>query len=188
MLPEPTEDDYHYEQRLADVHHKNEEAKKKNEKLQKLQNRVRFEAVEDETDFAKKNEKCLLILKNYRELVSTSEGHAEQTLTIDADKKNLQSISATSRIDKQDTIEQKSQNSQLDNYDEIFLFEKLPTKVIMQSAQTPQLTMAICHNEASYAIKKTILEKAKLYWKDALKDVTVNQMLTYAEQIHKVLE
>lgn len=58
----------------------------------------------------------------------------------------------------------------------------------MLSAQTPQLTMAVCHTEASYAIKKTIFEKAKLYWKDALKDVTVNQMLTYAEQYQKVLE
>lgn len=174
---------------MADVQHKNEEAKKKNEKLQKLQSRVRFEAVEGETDFAKQNEKCLLMLHNYRELVSTAEGQQEQTLTIEADKKTLQTISATSRKDlKQETIEQKSQNSQLDNYEEIFLFEKLPTKVIMLSAQTPQLTMAICHTEASYAIKKTIFEKAKLYWKDALKDVTVNQMLTYAEQYQKVLE
>lgn len=74
LLPEPTEDDEHYDQRLADVQHKNEEAKKKNEKLQKLQSRVRFEVVDGEIDFAKQNEKCLLMLHNYRELISTAEG------------------------------------------------------------------------------------------------------------------
>ncbi len=48
--------------------------------------------------------------------------------------------------------------------------------------------MTVLHSEASYVIKKTIFDKAKLYWKDALKDVTLNQMLTYAEQYQKVVE
>jgi hypothetical protein len=51
----------------------------------------------------------------------------------------------------------------------------------MMSTENPQLNMAVLHSEASFTIKKTIFDKAKLYWKDALKDVTVNQMLTYAD-------
>ena len=57
----------------------------------------------------------------------------------------------------------------------------MPTKIIMMSTENPQLNMAVLHSEASFTIKKTIFDKAKLYWKDALKDVTVNQMLTYAD-------
>ena len=51
----------------------------------------------------------------------------------------------------------------------------------MMSTENPQLNMAVLHSEASFTIKKTIFDKAKFYWKDALKDVTVNQMLTYAD-------
>jgi hypothetical protein len=51
----------------------------------------------------------------------------------------------------------------------------------MMSTENPLLNMTVLHSEASYVIKKTIFDKAKLYWKDALKDVTLNQMLTYAE-------
>jgi hypothetical protein len=39
--------------------------------------------------------------------------------------------------------------------------------------------MLVQHSEASYAIRKTIFEKAKNHWKDQLKDATANSILNY---------
>lgn len=74
LLPEPHEEDDNYEQRLADVHHRNEEAKKKNEKLQKLHSRCRIEVTEAETNYAQYEEQCLIMLNNYREIINTADG------------------------------------------------------------------------------------------------------------------
>jgi hypothetical protein len=106
LLPEPHEEDDNYEVRLAEVHHKNDEAKKKNEKLLKLQSRCRIEVVESETNYAKYEEKCLIMLNNYRELVSSADGHTDQATTLEKDKTMQNTISATSRRDlKMESIE-----------------------------------------------------------------------------------
>ena len=106
LLPEPHEEDDNYEVRLADVHHKNDEAKKKNEKLLKLQSRCRIEVVLSETNYAKYEEQCLIMLNNYRELVSSADGHTDQATTLEKDKTTLNTISATSRRDlKMESIE-----------------------------------------------------------------------------------
>lgn len=41
--------------------------------------------------------------------------------------------------------------------------------------------MLVHHAEASYAIRKVIFEKAKNFWKENLKDASVNQVLAYTQ-------
>jgi len=52
--------------------------------------------------------------------------------------------------------------------------------------------MLVQHSEAVYAVRKAIIEKAKLFWKDQLKDVPLNTILghtaTKQKQIDEKLE
>lgn len=73
LLIEPQEDEENYEALHADVAVKNEEIKKRNERLTKIKMRVRFIVEEEETNFDQFEEKCLIKLLNYRDPPSTAE-------------------------------------------------------------------------------------------------------------------
>ena len=76
LLAEPTEDDENHEAILADVTAKNEDIKKRNERLNKIKTRVRI-FVEKETDYTESEEKGLIKLLNYRDPPMTAEAVAE---------------------------------------------------------------------------------------------------------------
>jgi hypothetical protein len=50
--------------------------------------------------------------------------------------------------------------------EEQFVLEQLPTKMIMIPPTHTEMTMLVQHSEAVYAVRKMIIEKAKLFWKD----------------------
>jgi hypothetical protein len=71
------EDEENYEALHADFVVKNEEIKKRNERLNKIKTRVKFIVNEEETDFNEFEEKCLIKLLNYRDPPQTAEAHPE---------------------------------------------------------------------------------------------------------------
>ena len=79
---------------------------------------------------------------------------------------------------KMETISDTSSQRALRQIDS-FEIEKLPQKVILLKPQNPEThegTLMLQHNEAVFMVRRNILERAKLFWKEA-KDLNTNYAL-----------
>ena len=143
-------------------------------------------AVSMEKEDPIEREKCLVRIQNYRDpvnvdvsgdagLVNTSnslikDAHASRTSAV-----NVADAEANSKMDTLSETSSQRNQKQI----ETFEFEKLSSKVILmkQSNEAFEGNCMVQHCEAVFAVRKAILEKAKLFWAKEAKDLNTNYVL-----------
>lgn len=147
-----------------------------------------------EPDYEAADEKCLVRLQNYREPVNhdvISEPAAVNNSTMSKDHHQSKVSVDKGEADGSQKMETVSDTSsqratrQIDNFE----IEKLSQKVILLRPQAESFegTLMLQHNEAVYFIRRHIIEKAKLFWKEG-KDVHTNHVLGLTSVKQKAID
>lgn len=173
MLDEPSDEEAeNYEDQLAEVRQHNENSYLDNQALERLKTRVKVVKTEM-PEYNELEEQCVLTVNNYLSPEEEARMEAHERIT---PVKKQSSITAGDAAKKQ-SLKENSKNTTFDagashmaseegsHEIERFTFEKLPSKVEILSPNIP-VSRIIHHPEGSFLVKKTLLDKAKFFWKE----------------------
>ena len=123
-------------------------------------------------DYSIYDEKCLVRVMNYRDIAAEAEAAAHVSRQ-DPSRASAQAVELehNSAVDNvSETSSQRAQR-QIDNFE----LEKMPSKVIMLRHQNEGIegNLIVQHSEASFFVRKQILERAKNFWKET-KEINSN--------------
>lgn len=79
---------------------------------------------------------------------------------------------------KDKTIE----NAEAEPVEKVFNFAEISNKIIMATPTNPEpldINLIVCHSEAAFALRKHIIERARVAWAKELKDISVNDVLSH---------
>lgn len=156
-------DDGDFEEKVAEIREANANAEAENAKYAKIQSKIKIN-VRQEEDYNEESEKALLKLNNWRE--STNES---AVLSARADSAPLDGVDAP----------------EPDTFDP----DKIPPKILVTSPKIGDSgeIVALYHPEASYQLRKVLMEAARKTFKE-LERAEINQLLLHSNQRSTMLE
>lgn len=75
--------------------------------------------------------------------------------------------------------------------EKIFNFAEISTKIIMATPSNPDpldLNLIVYHSEAAFALRKHIIERARVMWQKDLKEINVNEVLSHTAKKARTAE
>ena len=72
-----------------------------------------------------------------------------------------------------------------------FNYADISTKIIMASPTNPEpldINLIVCHSEAAFALRKHIIERARVAWAKELKEISVNEVLSHTAKKARTAE
>lgn len=200
-MPEEGEGEEVTDEQREKVNEQNEEIERSNETFAKLKQFAQLlipgEGESPLPDYAALDEKCLVKLSNFREPVVQDPAGGEggvgtsQVLNGSVLSKDQQTNKASAdpgHVSAHDEASETSSQRAL-KLIETFELEKLSPKVIVMRAANEghEGNLMVQNCEAVYFVRKHILEKAKLFWKEA-KDANTNYILGMTSQKQRQLD
>lgn len=75
--------------------------------------------------------------------------------------------------------------------EKVFNFAEISSKIILATPSNPEpldLNLVVYHSEAAFALRKHIIERARVMWAKDLKEINVNEVLNHTAKKAKTAE